>query len=209
MSTSKKKKSLCHSEHPSDGIDKDDLLGCVKEWRKKEKPRIKNEFQFYEDAGSLKESIKKAALAKKSNGKRHPHQRQNSECLVIWFNRLVLPRIRKKIRAADDFKQLISEIELQSKKVNPTISSRFLGKGNRIGELAIYDTAHRIGAYLGIHPERVYLHRGTREGARDLRDRLGLTLKISRKSLSVAEFPPAIQRLKAHEIEDFLCWYSH
>ena len=34
-----------------------------------------------------------------------------------------------------------------------------------IGELCIYDTTERIGTFLGVLPDEVYLHRGTRVGA--------------------------------------------
>lgn len=36
-----------------------------------------------------------------------------------------------------------------------------------IGELAVYDISCRIGASLGLSPDCVYLHAGTREGERD------------------------------------------
>jgi hypothetical protein len=41
-------------------------------------------------------------------------------------------------------------------------------------ELYTYDMALRIGAFLGLAPEFVYLHRGTRAGARAL----GLNAKL-------------------------------
>lgn len=37
-----------------------------------------------------------------------------------------------------------------------------------IGELTEYDIALRIGVCLGIYPEKVYLHAGTRKGAKKL-----------------------------------------
>ena len=37
-----------------------------------------------------------------------------------------------------------------------------------MGELVVYDTALRIGARFGLEPEKVYVHRGTREGVRKL-----------------------------------------
>src|SRR5438874_1073908 len=37
-----------------------------------------------------------------------------------------------------------------------------------LGELYAYDTCFRIGAHLGLFPDRVYLHSGTRVGARGL-----------------------------------------
>lgn len=37
-----------------------------------------------------------------------------------------------------------------------------------VGPLAVYDVSDRIGSYLGIRPEKVYLHCGVRQGARAL-----------------------------------------
>jgi hypothetical protein len=37
------------------------------------------------------------------------------------------------------------------------------------GKLAVYDTACRIGVYLGLSPEVVYLHAGTTESAKPIR----------------------------------------
>ena len=51
-----------------------------------------------------------------------------------------------------------------------------------IGSLTVYDTATRIGAFLKLEPDRVYLHAGTRDGARAL----GFD---QRDSLSASELP--------------------
>jgi hypothetical protein len=72
-----------------------------------------------------------------------------------------------------------------------------------IGELTIYDTAHRIGAYLRLAPENVYLHAGTRQGAK------ALGFKGSWASIPRREFPKALSRLRANEIEDCLCIYKN
>jgi hypothetical protein len=69
-----------------------------------------------------------------------------------------------------------------------------------IGPLAVYDITQRIGRYLGLEPEDVYLHRGTREGARAL----GLCGETVKKD----QFPAAFQRLSAAEIEDCLCIFK-
>ena len=71
-----------------------------------------------------------------------------------------------------------------------------------IGELTIYDTALRIGAKLQLEPNVVFLHAGTRAGAR------WLGLNVSGDSLRVTDFPRALQNLKAREIEDLLCIYK-
>jgi hypothetical protein len=41
------------------------------------------------------------------------------------------------------------------------IVAKEIGPIRGIGDLAVYDIAHRIGAYLGREPEAVYLHAGT------------------------------------------------
>jgi hypothetical protein len=41
-------------------------------------------------------------------------------------------------------------------------------KSEKIGEPTVYDTALRIGCYLNKFPEVVYLHSGTRIGAKNL-----------------------------------------
>lgn len=71
-----------------------------------------------------------------------------------------------------------------------------------LGELYFYDTALRIGAYLNLHPEKVYLHRGTRIGAK----KLGFDWK--KESLDPAIFPEPLKPLKPLEIDYFLCIYK-
>ena len=71
-----------------------------------------------------------------------------------------------------------------------------------VGSLMVYDTALRIGARLGALPKRVYLHRGTRVGAR------ALHLDYRQPTLEVSELPMALRELPPHEIEDLLCIYE-
>jgi len=71
-----------------------------------------------------------------------------------------------------------------------------------IGELAVYDTALRIGERLGLEPTKVYLHRGTREGAK------ALGLAYRRKAIELAELPTELRSLPARELEDVLCIYK-
>jgi hypothetical protein len=71
-----------------------------------------------------------------------------------------------------------------------------------VGELAVYDTTLRIGARFGLAPAKVYLHAGTRIGARNL----GLDARNG--ELEIADLPPELQTLAAHELEDVLCIYK-
>ena len=70
-----------------------------------------------------------------------------------------------------------------------------------IRALTIYDTPIRIGAFVKLQPERVYLHAGTKEGAKAL----GF---YSRETLAVSELPKMFSRLTPAEIEDCLCIYK-
>ena len=71
-----------------------------------------------------------------------------------------------------------------------------------VGELYVYDTSLRRGAKLGLFPTKVYLHAGTRVGARAL----GFDQKA--KTLSRSVLPPALRALEPHEIEDMLCIFK-
>lgn len=71
-----------------------------------------------------------------------------------------------------------------------------------VGELACYDVALRIGARFRIEPVRVYLHAGTRKGARAL----GLPHRAA--TLGMADLPRELQRLRSWQVEDFLCVYK-
>ena len=72
----------------------------------------------------------------------------------------------------------------------------------KIGELACYDIAHRIGAYLHIYPDDVYLHAGTRAGAK------ALGIKAKTNVIQVTALPPEFRRLTAAQIEDCLCIFK-
>ena len=71
-----------------------------------------------------------------------------------------------------------------------------------VGELYIYDTSLRIGSYLGNLPEKVYLHSGTRTGAR----KIGFKNKYV---IEMSELPNEFQKLEPFEVEDILCIYKY
>lgn len=72
----------------------------------------------------------------------------------------------------------------------------------RIGPLAIYDVALRLGAVLGLPPTRVYLQRGALLGAR------ALGIRTRERALPLDAFPHEFRRLHAWEIENFLCRFA-
>jgi hypothetical protein len=96
---------------------------------------------------------------------------------------------KKSIKDVKDFDELFVLID---KLLRPV-------KG--IGELYIYDTSLRIGSYLGHMPKKVYLHSGTRIGAR----KLGYKNKYV---IEMDELPEEFQHLEPFEVEDILCIYK-
>jgi hypothetical protein len=95
-----------------------------------------------------------------------------------------------------DFRELRSFHELYG------IVRDRIGGIRGVGELTVYDTALRIGGKLGLEPDRVYLHSGTRVGARNL----GLNWRAA--FLQVSDLPAKLRVLKPREVEDLLCVFK-
>lgn len=157
----------------------------VEDYIKTYRPIDQAERENWVDHACLSDAIEIAALSTLKNGNRHPHQyRIPGEALQHAAAALVGIEFSD-VHNFDDLHQIVDE------------SIRSI-KG--IGELTVYDIAHRIGMSLDIAPEYVYLHRGTREGAHAL----GLT----GDKLQVDQLPCALRTLTAAEIENSLCIYK-
>jgi hypothetical protein len=133
---------------------------------------------------SLADAIRAAALSKLPDRRRHPHQRR------------IPGRVLR--QAATALSNASLEVPI-FEDLHETVR-RTIGPLRGIGELAVYDMAYRIGAHFGLEPDRIYLHAGTREGAR--------ALGLGGNALSKGELPKAFQRLSPGEIEDCLCIYK-
>ena len=134
---------------------------------------------------SLNAAVRAAALSTVPSGKRHPHQRRiPGDALRSAAEALNCPAIP----ACSSFDEL-----------HRTVHDRIAGI-HRIGELAVYDIACRIGAFLGLSPDHVYLHAGTRKGAQAL----GLQGATVHKN----DLPPEFRKLSPAEVEDCLCIYK-
>jgi hypothetical protein len=152
------------------------------------RPRAHEELEKFSKL-PFEETLERAALAIDEHGKRFNHQR-----------RLEGPQLRKArnilLDAAEDLRRSKSFDQLHN------LIEENLGGIRGLGELYYYDTALRAGASLRLKPTRVYLHRGTREGARAL----GLDWRAD--SLDQHTLPEALAVLEPGEIEDFLCIYK-
>jgi hypothetical protein len=72
------------------------------------------------------------------------------------------------------------------------------------GVLAIYDTSLRLGAFLGLAPETVYLHAGAKTGFERLRPHLDTSMRV----VDRMDLPPALQELRLDHVENFLCIFK-
>lgn len=163
------------------------IQACVDEYIRRFRTGAREEIGFYMKQSTLSDAIRVAATCQSANGKRHPHQRRIPGTSLRKAKQQLLEH-QEALRAAQNFAELYAVI----------VSKIGLIRG--IGELAIYDIAHRIGAFLGFEPDEVYLHAGTRAGAKAL----GYSGRLIKKD----ELPPEFAPLTAAEIEDCLCIYK-
>ena len=140
---------------------------------------------------SLVNAIETAAKAIDEQNKIHSHQRRVGRVkLNIFADELKLKV--KEISKVKTFDELLLVIE----KVNC----------KRIGDLTKYDTATRIGAYLNHFPVKIYLHTGTRIGAKNLLGNIN-----GKKFLTLNELPKEFKKhdLSASEFEDIFCIFKN
>jgi hypothetical protein len=149
--------------------------------------RASREMGLYIRQRTLADAVEVAARCVLPSGKRHKHQRRIPHASLDEAQARLLVAHLGSCRS---FGELHTKVNTLIREIH------------MIGALVVYDVSHRIGAFLRLEPERVYLHRGTREGA------LSLGLGRGRESIYLAELPEEFRRLSAAEAEDCLCIYK-
>jgi len=145
------------------------------------------ELRFYAIQHRLEKVVTLAALARLPSGKRHSHQSSIPAVALEECKERLLKTDLKQCQTFAELHDTVREV---------------IGDIRGIGPLTIYDTALRIGAYLGLEPGKVYLHAGTREGAKSL------GFGPRRRYLQLSELPEPFHNLKPREVEDCLCIYK-
>lgn len=165
------------------------LNDIVQDYIARIRPGAASELSYYGGRSSLAETIRMGAMAIRFDGKRHDHQRRiPAQSLTQFAWRLT--QYEADIRTCRTFAELHTLVKNLSIDID------------RIGALAVYDTTTRIGAKLRLFPREVYLHAGTKEGAS------ALGVDTHAESVSPSVFPHPFKKLRAYEIEDFLCIYK-
>jgi hypothetical protein len=154
--------------------------------------RGQEERQGFANEPTLEAAVSRAGLAqhydeKRERWVRYVHQhRIRARVLKVARKRL----IAAPLAGCQSFHDLFLQVEKE------------IGSVRGVGELLVYDTAFRIGAKLGLEPDRVYLHSGTRVGAR----RLGLHTRAP--WVERADLPLQLRCLPPWQVEDILCIYK-
>lgn len=161
--------------------------GIVGDYIREYRDDARAEMDTFRRERSKASAIRRAALCEFPDGKRHPHQYLIPQSLLELAEERLQAAARR-LAGAPDFDALHEIVKCE------------IGSVHGIGELTVYDIAHRIGAYLGKVPTLVYLHRGTKEGA--------AVLGFRGVALDPAVLPSAFSRLTPAEIEDCLCIYK-
>ena len=155
---------------------------------------IAEEIKEFKSMPSITDAIEKAASMIMGNGKRHPHHCLKSKNTLETAENTLLNK-QSVISKANNFDDL-----------HEIIINMFNGTEG-IGPLYCYDTAFLIGAHLGKLPEKIYLHAGTKKGAKNM----GIDV-LNKKYIEMKDLPccEIFERkcLKPYEIEDFLCIYK-
>jgi len=167
------------------------LRAVVRHYRLRSAQRSAEDAWWCAEGCNFAAVIKRAATARTATGK-HGHQNLIPPEVLEHFSRRLLAAERE-ISECKTFGQLFHIATLEAEHV----------KG--VGVLAIYDTTDRIAHRLGLSPDRVYLHQGTRAGA------LALVggLKPGAKTITIDQLPPELRALNTRQAEDVLCIYKN
>lgn len=165
-----------------------DTRSIIKAYKKLYLSSASAESEYFRTLPSLVVCIDSASHAINSKGNKSKHQWRIRKITLSQAKGILIANIQaiKKVASFDELFVLIDCL-LHSVK--------------GIGELYIYDTSLRIGAYLGYLPKKVYLHAGTRIGAK----KLGFANKVA---IEMSELPDEYQKLEPFMVEDILCIFK-
>lgn len=180
-------------------------------WRYVDRKKTDQVIEYCRAAPDFATAVRRAVEARGEDGKHHNHQSKVDITARRKFGATII-KLKKRIRSIatpgedsyavgntpfDDLHDLLDE-----------------HKPYGIGPVTVYDVAVRVGAYLGIKPEQVYMHAGVRQGLKALEQ--GLANHDAGKRLAGAYklprvprylFPKPWRNLDADDIEDMLCTY--
>ena len=165
-----------------------DLASLVKWYIENREEDAEAERKWFREQPSLFLALHYAGLATDHRSKRYSHQRRLTRKALQAMKQALVENAAR-IEAFGSFAELLS------------LTTRIADGIHGAGPLLAYDTAARIAENLGesMRPSHVYLHAGTRDGARAL----GLDTRGAYVPMSA--LPHELQALKPDQVENFLC----
>jgi hypothetical protein len=161
----------------------------VRHFIKHRRAELHEELEWFAGQCTFAQALDEAAHARDKRGKRLHHQRRLLMHVIPQSHLLIQARAQQ-LGRSQSFDDLLSQIE------------QILSVVNHAGDLYFYDTALRIGTYLGLHPTCVFLQTGARTGAKKL------SLGHKTRSLPLSAFPEPFHALAPFEMENVLCIYK-
>jgi len=158
----------------------------VRRYEEVYKNDLDKELEYFTNAG-LDVAVKNAPSGRTSGFDKHSHQYMVKQKALNKAERILTKKVSE-IEWCESFYDLHEKIDELIRNIHG------------VGELTVYDTAARIGANLGFKPKVVYLHVGTREGAKKL-----VKLKWGQKTLDRKTLPTPFRKLSPSHLEDLLC----
>jgi hypothetical protein len=162
------------------------LERIIDNYKKQKNRPVDYHVQFCLDQENLKDAIEAAARAVDDYGKIHFHQRRvaKTDLMALAEKLISLENEFANTKSFDEIYEIIKQTNQAG-----------------INEITVFDTAFRIGSYLNLFPDKIYLTSGTRIGAEHLLGKLD-----GRNTLLPTDFPSPFQRndLSIADIEDIL-----
>jgi len=169
------------------------LQRIVADYRSNDIVRAREVLWWRADGCSFAEMLDRVGYARTEKDQRHPHQRRLGRGALEAGAAALRARSADLQRAGDFF----SVFRLVEDAFAPI---------RGLGELAVYDAADRICLRLGHEPTLIYLHAGTRAGARRLRG--GRLAREEAWAMHHRQLPEGLLGLSNREAEDVLCIYK-
>lgn len=153
-------------------------------------PQVSTDAAFFGEQSQTPEgAVERAFLSRRADRRLHEHQYRIGYQPMAAAAAAMTPHAGVLV-ATTNFAELYGRVAEVRERVA------------RIGDLAIYDIAQRLGWYLGIEPSVIYLHRGTREGA------TALVPQVRGRTMSADLLPVELRVLRPAQLEDVLCIYK-
>jgi hypothetical protein len=179
----------CNS-NATHSVGRSGLRSLVAVYIAKHRPGALREKTFFESMPSLELAIYHAAFAldDREPPMRYSHQRRIRMRPMKQAHHFLL-QSRDRLAKVRSYEELHDFLRIAFSGIQG------------LGALYTYDTALRLGFFLKFAPKNVYLHAGTRQGARALGVRNSDVVEVSDLPKELAALPP-------HEIENFLCIFK-